>query len=71
MRILLASTSSGSHGGGEISLCYLGQALADMGHTVALWLSNHERMNALADRFSTIGEVIRAPYVNPKQTCPY
>ena len=34
MRILLVSTSSGSHGGGEIFLHYLGKALADLGHTI-------------------------------------
>ena len=64
MRILLASSSSGSHGGGEIALLYMGEALTQLGHTVALWVSDHERMSRLAERFSQFGEVIRAPYVN-------
>ena len=61
MRILLASSSSGSHGGGEIFLRYLGDALTDAGHKVALWASDHPRMNDLASGFT---ESIRSSYRN-------
>ena len=64
MRILLASSSSGSHGGGEIFLLYLGEALAAAGHTVALWTSRHPRMDELAARFSGMGGVLRSDYRN-------
>ncbi|MEP6671913.1 MAG: glycosyltransferase family 4 protein [Chthoniobacter sp.] len=64
MRILLASSSSGSRGGGELYLLYLGRALAQRGHTVLLWASDHPRMDELANSFSGIGEVLRSPYRN-------
>jgi len=64
MRILLASSSSGSHGGGEIFLRYLGEALHADGHEVALWASEHDRMDDLAQGFAEFGEVIRSPYRN-------
>jgi glycosyltransferase involved in cell wall biosynthesis len=64
MRILLASSSSGSRGGGELYLLYLGRALSQRGHTVLLWASNHPRMDELANSFSGIGEVLRSPYRN-------
>ncbi len=61
MRVLLASSSSGSHGGGEIFLRYLGDALVDAGHEVALWASDHPRMDELATKFSLS---IRSDYRN-------
>ena len=61
MRILLASSSSGSHGGGEIFLRYLGDALVEAGHDVALWASDHPRMDELAASFQT---AIRSTYRN-------
>lgn len=64
MKILIVSTSSGSRGGGELSLLYLGRALALRGHEVTLWASDHTRMDELASAFSAFGKVIRAPYVN-------
>jgi glycosyltransferase involved in cell wall biosynthesis len=64
MKVLLASSSSGSRGGGELYLVYLGRALAARGHTVALWTSVHDRMDELAGSFSRIGEVHRSIYVN-------
>jgi glycosyltransferase involved in cell wall biosynthesis len=64
MRILLASSSSGSRGGGEGFLLYLGEALAAAGHTVALWAARHSRMDELADRFGGIGAVLRGEYRN-------
>jgi glycosyltransferase involved in cell wall biosynthesis len=64
MRILLASSSSGSQGGGELFLLSLGRALAELGHHVTLWASNHERMTELCDRFRSHGEVFRSNYRN-------
>ena len=64
MKILMASSSSGSRGGGELYLLYLGRALTQRGHTVVLWASDHSRMDELANSFSGIGEVIRSPYRN-------
>lgn len=64
MKILLVSTSSGSRGGGELCLLYLGRALRDRGHQVLLWTSNHPRMDELAARFAEFGEVVRANYTN-------
>ena len=64
MKILLASSSSGSRGGGELYLVYLGRALAQRGHAVTLWASSHPRMDELANTFSGIGEVLRSDYVN-------
>ena len=64
MKILLASSSSGSHGDGELWLLHLGRALTQRGHKVALWASEHPRMDELANSFSGVGEVIRSPYQN-------
>ncbi|MHA3775721.1 glycosyltransferase family 4 protein [Verrucomicrobiota bacterium sgz303538] len=64
MKIILASSSSGSRGGGELYLLYLGRALAQRGHEVTLWASSHPRMDELANSFSAFGSVQRAPYQN-------
>ena len=64
MKILIVSTSSGSRGGGELCLLYLGRALALRGHEVTLWASEHSRMDELAGGFAAFGKVVRAPYVN-------
>ncbi|MGA3172464.1 MAG: glycosyltransferase family 4 protein [Chthoniobacteraceae bacterium] len=64
MRILFASSSSGSRGGGETFLVYLGEALFRRGHKVILWTSNHPRMDEIAARFAPFGAVHRAEYVN-------
>ncbi len=64
MRILFASSSSGSRGGGETFLVYLGEGLAARGHEVALWTSSHPRMDEVAVRFAAFGEVRRAEYTN-------
>ncbi|WP_158277645.1 glycosyltransferase family 4 protein [Opitutus sp. ER46] len=64
MRILLASSSSGSRGGGEIFLLYLGEALRMRGHVVGLWASTHPKMDELAARFRDIGDVVRTGYTN-------
>ncbi len=64
MRILLASSSSGSRGGGELFLLYLAEGLVARRHDVSLWASSHPRMDELAERFRRLGEVVRAPYKN-------
>jgi glycosyltransferase involved in cell wall biosynthesis len=64
MKILLASSSSGSRGDGELALLHLGRALAHRGHKMMLWASEHPRMDELANSFSGIGEVLRSPYQN-------
>ena len=64
MKILLASSSSGSRGGGEIYLVYLGEALARRGHEVMLWASDHPMLDGLAARFAPVGRVVRSPYRN-------
>lgn len=64
MKILLASSSSGSRGGGELYLLYLGEALAQKGHEMILWSSTHPRMDELCQSFSKFGKVLRADYRN-------
>jgi len=64
VRILFVSSSSGSRGGGELYLVYLGQELAKRGHVVGLWCSDHPRMDELATQFSEFGEVLRSRYSN-------
>ncbi len=64
MKILFASSSSGSRGGGETFLVYLGEALAWRGHEVVLWTSTHPRMDEIAERFESFGTVHRAEYTN-------
>jgi glycosyltransferase involved in cell wall biosynthesis len=64
VRVLFASSSSGSRGGGETFLVYLGEGLAARGHDVALWTSSHPRMDEIATRFAAFGEVRRAEYMN-------
>ncbi len=64
MKILFVSTSSGSRGGGELYLIYLGRELAKRGHTVGLWCADHPRMDELAQTFAEFGEVLRSRYKN-------
>ncbi len=64
MRVLLASSSSGSRGGGEIFLLYLAEALRQAGHEPALWCAAHPRMDELAERFVSFGQVHRDPCPN-------
>src|SRR5438105_6645762 len=62
MKILLVSSGSGSRGGGEIFLDYLGQGLAERGHEVVTWIPAHPRMDELAQKISRFARVIRAHY---------
>ena len=64
MKILFASSSSGSRGGGELYQLYLGRALAERGHEVGLWASSHRRMDELAQTFAQFGTVTRCAYTN-------
>jgi glycosyltransferase involved in cell wall biosynthesis len=64
MRILLVSSGSGSRGGGEIFLDYLGHGLADRGHEVLMWIPAHPRMDELARRCARFARVIRGEYRN-------
>ncbi len=51
MKVLLVSTSSGSHGGGEFYLRGLASGLRGLGHHPVTWLSSHSQMDPLADSF--------------------
>jgi glycosyltransferase involved in cell wall biosynthesis len=64
MRILFVSSGSGSRGGGEIFLTYLGKGMADQGHEVIIWMPLHPRMDELAEKCSQFARVIRADYSN-------
>lgn len=64
MRILLVSSGSGSRGGGEIFLDYLGRGLADRGHEVRMWIPAHPRMDELAGRCAPFALVTRGQYRN-------
>lgn len=64
MKILLVSSGSGSRGGGEIFLNYLGSALAARGHSVITWMPAHARMNELASQCAKFSQVIRAEFCN-------
>ena len=64
MKILLVSSGSGSRGGGEIFLNYLGGALAARGHSVLTWMPAHARMNELASQCARFSEVVRAEFRN-------
>jgi glycosyltransferase involved in cell wall biosynthesis len=64
MKVLLVSSGSGSRGGGEIFLVYLGKGLVDDGHEVMTWIPAHPRMDELAEKASGLGKVIRADYRN-------
>src|SRR5215467_9063478 len=64
MRVLLVSSGSGSRGGGEGFLEYHANALACLGHEVAMWIPNHPRMDELASRCGKVAAVTRSEYTN-------
>jgi glycosyltransferase involved in cell wall biosynthesis len=64
MRILLVSSGSGSRGGGEIFLDYLGQGLAERKHEVLMWIPAHPRMDHLSESCARFARVIRSEYRN-------
>jgi glycosyltransferase involved in cell wall biosynthesis len=64
MKILLVSSGSGSRGGGEIFLKYLGGALSARGHEVITWMPMHPRMDELASECGKFSQVVRADFLN-------
>jgi glycosyltransferase involved in cell wall biosynthesis len=64
MKILLVSSGSGSRGGGEIFLKYLGEGLTERRHEVVMWIPNHPRMDELAAKCARFARIIRADYRN-------
>jgi len=64
MKVLLVSSGSGSRGGGEIFLNYLGGALAARGHAVTTWMPAHARMDELASQCARFSRVVRAEFCN-------
>ncbi len=64
LRVLLATASSGSQGGGELYLVSLAQQLRTDGHQVEALLSDHSRMGGLAELLHPFAKVHRVPYVN-------
>jgi glycosyltransferase involved in cell wall biosynthesis len=64
MKVLLVSSGSGSRGGGEIFLQYLGRGLAARGHELIMWMPAHPRMDELAVQGAAFARVIRADYRN-------
>jgi glycosyltransferase involved in cell wall biosynthesis len=64
MRVLLVSSGSGSRGGGEIFLSYLGKGLADCGHEVIMWIPKHARMDELAENCARFARILRTNYDN-------
>lgn len=65
VKILLISSSSGSHGGGEFYLRELAASLAVLGHEPTTWMSHHMQMNPLAEGFTSRGlHLRRFHYVN-------
>ncbi len=64
MKILLVSSGSGSRGGGEIFLNYLGKGLSDRGHEVVMWIPKHPRMDELAEKCARFSSIVRTDYRN-------
>ncbi len=61
LRVLLATASSGSQGGGELYLVGLAGQLRTDGHQVEALLSDHPRMHALAELLTPFANVHRVP----------
>lgn len=64
LRVLLASASSGSDGGGELYLVGLAEGLKQLGHEVDVLLSSHPRMDKLAELLAPWAELHRERYKN-------
>src|SRR5215470_10168096 len=64
MKVLLVSSGSGSRGGGEIFLGYLGKGLSERGHEVLMWIPKHQRMDELAEKCAPFARVFRTDYRN-------
>jgi glycosyltransferase involved in cell wall biosynthesis len=64
LRVLLVSSSSGSIGGGELYLVGLAEGLKTLDHEVQALLSNHPRMDDLAELLRPWANVHREQYTN-------
>jgi len=65
MRILIASSSSGSRGGGELFVRELTHGLASrQAHELIYWCSDHQRMDEMAQEMAKRAMVRRFPYPN-------
>lgn len=64
MKVLLVSSSSGSKGGGELFLGFLGRALRREGVEVEFGCAEHSRMDSIAAQWSQLGPVYRYPFRN-------
>jgi glycosyltransferase involved in cell wall biosynthesis len=64
LRVALVSSSSGSKGGGELYLVGLAQGLAALGHEILCVLSDHARMDGLAELLEPHGSVHRLRFQN-------
>ena len=64
MRVLLISSSSGSHGGGEFYLNTLADGLLNQDCEVVVLMSDGKHMNGLAEMMPRRCDVIRAPLIN-------
>jgi glycosyltransferase involved in cell wall biosynthesis len=60
----LVSSGSGSRGGGEIFIDYLGKELAERGHDIVIWIPRHPRMDELAEKCARFARVMRGDYLN-------
>ncbi len=64
LRVLLASSSSGSQGGGESYLVGLAEGLRCLGVEVESLMNTHPRMDAIAEELGRWGRVHRLPFRN-------
>jgi len=64
VKVLLISSSSGSHGGGEFYLVLLAQGLVDLGCEVTVLMSDGSHMDGLNDMLSSSCAVERMPLIN-------
>ena len=64
MKVLLISSSSGSHGGGEFYLNFLADGLVGLGCEVVALMSDGQHMNGLAEMMAGNCQVQRIPLTN-------
>lgn len=64
MKLMLVSSSSGSHGGGEPYFVHLARGLIQRGHSVDLWIADHPRMDGIADQLPAECQLRRIKYTN-------
>jgi len=66
MKVLLVSSSSGSHGGGEFYLALLAEGLVDLGCDVTVLMSNSANMDGLAEMIGPIAGRTGRPWRNER-----